>query len=205
MRELVASPEAEPFAVPVDVEDYPSVVPVPMDLGLILRRLENVRRLWCGGRKGRGGRQGRLGGTREGRDGRGRLGGGVGGGEEGSTGLCCSGRFGEAGGGGIGGLGGRMGWNLMCVRSEFSREVRGGGGERGGGEEFACFMHTFTGKVIFFGVGIQCRELPRERGGGGEKGEGAHLATPAVDGPCFLGVGYRYGYSRVWDENNHPR
>ena len=44
LRELVESPEAAPFAVPVDVEDYKTVVPVPMDLGLILRRLEKVRR-----------------------------------------------------------------------------------------------------------------------------------------------------------------
>ncbi|CAN0432154.1 unnamed protein product, partial [Laminaria digitata] len=40
LGELAASPEAGPFAAPVDVEDYRTVVPVPMDLGLILRRLE---------------------------------------------------------------------------------------------------------------------------------------------------------------------
>lgn len=42
VRRVSLTPEAAPFAVPVEVEDYASIVPVPMDLGLILRRLEKV-------------------------------------------------------------------------------------------------------------------------------------------------------------------
>lgn len=42
VRGVAESPAATLFAEPVDVEDYPNVVAVPMDLGLILRRLEKV-------------------------------------------------------------------------------------------------------------------------------------------------------------------
>ncbi|CAM9897809.1 unnamed protein product [Ectocarpus sp. 6 AP-2014] len=40
VREVAESPDAALFAEPVDVVDYHTIVPVPMDLGLILRRLE---------------------------------------------------------------------------------------------------------------------------------------------------------------------
>lgn len=43
VREVAESPDAALFAEPVDVEDYPNVIPVPMDLGLVVRRLEKVR------------------------------------------------------------------------------------------------------------------------------------------------------------------
>ena len=43
VREVAESPEAALFAEPVDVEDYPTLIPVPMDLGLVVRRLEKVR------------------------------------------------------------------------------------------------------------------------------------------------------------------
>lgn len=42
VREVAESPDAALFAEPVDVADYHTIVPVPMDLGLILRRLEKV-------------------------------------------------------------------------------------------------------------------------------------------------------------------
>lgn len=43
VREVAESPDAALFAEPVGVEDYHKIVPVPMDLGLILRRLEKVQ------------------------------------------------------------------------------------------------------------------------------------------------------------------
>lgn len=43
LTEITATSDAEPFTTPVDIEGYLNVVPVPMDLGLILRRLEKVR------------------------------------------------------------------------------------------------------------------------------------------------------------------
>lgn len=42
VREVAESPAAVLFAEPVDVEDYPNIIAVPIDLGLILRRLEKV-------------------------------------------------------------------------------------------------------------------------------------------------------------------
>lgn len=43
VRQVAESPEAALFAEPVEVEDYPKLIPVPMDLGLVVRRLEKVR------------------------------------------------------------------------------------------------------------------------------------------------------------------
>lgn len=54
VREVAESPDAALFAQPVDVEDYPNLIPVPMDLGLIVRRLEKVRGRWMA-RVGAGG------------------------------------------------------------------------------------------------------------------------------------------------------
>lgn len=42
IRSVADTDDAGPFVEPVDVEDYHAIVPVPMDLGLILRRLEKV-------------------------------------------------------------------------------------------------------------------------------------------------------------------
>ena len=42
IRTVVDTDDAVPFAEPVDVENYHAIVPVPMDLGLIVRRLEKV-------------------------------------------------------------------------------------------------------------------------------------------------------------------
>lgn len=57
VRLVMEKPEAELFVQPVDIDNYHIFVPVPMDLGLILRRLEKVGidflfclwlfRLWC--------------------------------------------------------------------------------------------------------------------------------------------------------------
>lgn len=43
VQRVMERPEAQRFLTPVDLDVYFTVVPVPMDLGLVLRRLENVR------------------------------------------------------------------------------------------------------------------------------------------------------------------